>query len=113
MRQLLEHSSVRRSPVTNHKQDFSGGIMDSRLRQHSSIIVDGPSRAPARAYFYAIGLTDADLAKPLVGIANTWIEAMPCNSHLRKLAEKVKEAISAAGGTPLEFSTIPMTDGES
>jgi dihydroxy-acid dehydratase len=86
--------------------------MDSRLRQHSSIIVDGPSRAPARAYFYAIGLTDADLAKPLVGIANTWIEAMPCNSHLRKLAEKVKEGVRAAGGTPLEFNTIAISDGE-
>ncbi len=86
--------------------------MDSRLRQHSSIIVDGPSRAPARAYFYAIGLTDADLAKPLVGIANTWIEAMPCNSHLRKLAEKVKDGVRAAGGTPLEFNTIAISDGE-
>ncbi len=62
--------------------------MDSRFREHSRIIIDGPSRAPARAYFYAIGLTDEDLAKPLVGVANTWIEAMPCNSHLRKLAEK-------------------------
>jgi dihydroxy-acid dehydratase len=86
--------------------------MDSRLRQHSRIIVDGPSRAPARAYFYAIGLTDEDLAKPLVGIANTWIEAMPCNSHLRKLAEKVKEGVRAAGGTPLEFNTIAISDGE-
>jgi len=86
--------------------------MDSRLRQHSSIIIDGPSRAPARAYFYAIGLTDADLAKPLVGIANTWIEAMPCNSHLRKLAEKVKDGVRAAGGTPLEFNTIAISDGE-
>ncbi|HWZ56469.1 MAG TPA: dihydroxy-acid dehydratase [Verrucomicrobiae bacterium] len=86
--------------------------MDSRLRERSRIIVDGPSRAPARAYFYAIGLTDADLAKPLVGIANTWIEAMPCNSHLRKLAEKVKEGVRAAGGTPLEFNTIAISDGE-
>jgi dihydroxy-acid dehydratase len=86
--------------------------MDPRLREHSRIIVDGPSRAPARAYFYAIGLTDADLAKPLVGIANTWIEAMPCNSHLRKLAEKVKEGVRAAGGTPLEFNTIAISDGE-
>ena len=86
--------------------------MDSRLRERSRIIVDGPSRAPARAYFYAIGLTDADHAKPLVGIANTWIEAMPCNSHLRKLAEKVKEGVRAAGGTPLEFNTIAISDGE-
>ncbi len=86
--------------------------MDSRFREHSRIIVDGPSRAPARAYFYAIGLTDADLAKPLVGIANTWIEAMPCNSHLRHMAEKVKEGVRAAGGTPLEFNTIAISDGE-
>jgi dihydroxy-acid dehydratase len=86
--------------------------MDSRLRERSRIIVDGPSRAPARSYFYAIGLTDADLAKPLVGIANTWIEAMPCNSHLRKLAEKVKDGVRAAGGTPLEFNTIAISDGE-
>ena len=86
--------------------------MDSRFREHSRIIIDGPSRAPARAYFYAIGLTDEDLAKPLVGVANTWIEAMPCNSHLRKLAEKVKDGIRAAGGTPLEFNTIAISDGE-
>jgi dihydroxy-acid dehydratase len=86
--------------------------MDPRLRENSRHIVDGPSRAPARAYFYAIGLTDEDLAKPLVGIANTWIEAMPCNSHLRHLAEKVKEGVRAAGGTPLEFNTIAISDGE-
>ena len=86
--------------------------MDSSLRQHSRIILDGPSRAPARSYFYAIGLTDEDLAKPLVGIANTWIEAMPCNSHLRRLAEKVKDGVRAAGGTPLEFNTIAISDGE-
>src|SRR5450631_2367527 len=98
------------SPITSHI--LSGGIMDSHLREHSRIIVDGPSRAPARAYFYAIGLTDEDLAKPLVGVANTWIEAMPCNSHLRKLAEKVKEGVRAAGGTPMEFNTIAISDGE-
>jgi len=86
--------------------------MDSSLRQHSRVILDGPSRAPARSYFYAIGLTDEDLAKPLVGIANTWIEAMPCNSHLRRLAEKVKDGVRAAGGTPLEFNTIAISDGE-
>jgi dihydroxy-acid dehydratase len=89
-----------------------GGIMDSRLREHSSIIVDGPSRAPARSYFRAVGFSDADLEKPLVGIANTWIEMMPCNSHLRLLAEKVKEGVRAAGGTPMEFNTIAISDGE-
>jgi dihydroxy-acid dehydratase len=98
---------------TSHEsRNLPGGIMDSRFREHSRVLIDGPSRAPARSYFYAIGLTDADLAKPLVGIANTWIEAMPCNSHLRKLAEKVKEGVRAAGGTPLEFNTIAISDGE-
>jgi dihydroxy-acid dehydratase len=87
--------------------------MDSRFREHSRIIVDGPSRAPARSYFRAVGMTDADLAKPLVGIANTWIEIMPCNSHLRQLAEKVKEGVRAAGGTPMEFNTVAISDGES
>src|ERR1700738_1714351 len=87
--------------------------MDSSLRKHSRIIVDGPSRAPARSYFRAVGLTDDDFAKPMVGIANTWIEAMPCNSHLRHLAEKVKEGVRAAGGTPMEFNTVAISDGES
>ncbi len=87
--------------------------MDSRLREHSHIMIDGPSRAPARSYLRAVGLTDADLSKPLVAVANTWIEVMPCNSHLRRLAEKVKEGIRAAGGTPMEFNTIAISDGES
>ncbi len=87
--------------------------MDSRFREHSRIIVDGPSRAPARSYFRAVGLSDDDLAKPMVGIANTWIEAMPCNSHLRHLAEKVKDGIRSAGGTPMEFNTVAISDGES
>src|SRR6185312_11784397 len=89
------------------------GVMDSRLREHSRIIIDGPSRAPARSYLRAVGMTDADLAKPMIGVANTWIEIMPCNSHLRHLAEKVKEGIRAAGGTPMEFNTIAISDGES
>jgi dihydroxy-acid dehydratase len=89
-----------------------GGIMDSRLREHSRVIIDGPSRAPARSYFRAVGFSDADLQKPIVGIANTWIETMPCNSHLRRLAEKVKEGVRAAGGTPMEFNTIAISDGE-
>ncbi len=86
--------------------------MDSRLREHSHVIIDGPSRAPARSYFRAVGFSDADLQKPIVGIANTWIETMPCNSHLRLLAEKVKEGVRAAGGTPMEFNTIAISDGE-
>src|SRR5713226_4550788 len=86
--------------------------MDSRLREHSRVLIDGFSRAPARSYFKAIGLTEDDLAKPMVGIANTWIETMPCNFHLRRLAEKVKAGVRAAGGTPMEFNTIAISDGE-
>jgi dihydroxy-acid dehydratase len=81
------------------------------LRSRSRILLDGPERAPARSYFKAIGFTDDDLAKPLVAIANTWIEVMPCNFHLRGLAEKVKEGVRAAGGTPIEFNTIAVSDG--
>ena len=86
--------------------------MDSRLREHSRVLIDGFSRAPARSYFKAIGLSEDDLAKPMVGIANTWIETMPCNFHLRRLAEKVKAGVRAAGGTPMEFNTIAISDGE-
>jgi dihydroxy-acid dehydratase len=85
--------------------------MDRDVRARSRRLVDGPDRAPARSYFKAIGLTDADLKKPLVAVANTWTEAMPCNFHLRRLAEKVKEGVRAAGGTPLEFNTIAVSDG--
>ena len=77
----------------------------------SHIITDGRDRAGARAMLKAIGFTDADLAKPIVGIANTWIETMPCNFHLRELAAKVKEGVRAAGGTPMEFNTIAISDG--
>jgi dihydroxy-acid dehydratase len=80
-------------------------------RHRSRALTDGPDRAPARAMFKAIGLTDADLARPLVGVANTWIEVMPCNFHLRRLSAKVKEGIRAAGGTPIEFNTIAVSDG--
>ncbi|HEV2178150.1 MAG TPA: dihydroxy-acid dehydratase [Terriglobia bacterium] len=77
----------------------------------SRTITDGPERAGARAMFKAVGFTDADLARPMVGIANTWIETMPCNFHLRRLAAKVKEGVRAAGGTPMEFNTIAISDG--
>jgi len=85
--------------------------MPSNLKQHSHIITDGPDRAGARAMLKAIGFTDEDLAKPIVGIANTWIETMPCNFHLRQLAEKVKAGVRAAGGTPMELNTIAISDG--
>jgi dihydroxy-acid dehydratase len=85
--------------------------MPSPLKPRSSIITDGRDRAPARSYYKAIGFNDEDLAKPIIGIANTWIETMPCNFHLRDLAVKVKEGVRAAGGTPMEFNTIAVSDG--
>src|SRR5436190_4950726 len=84
--------------------------MDPKHR--SRLITDGRDRAAARAMFKAIGFTGEDLTKPLIGVANTWIETMPCNSHLRRLAAEVKEGIRAAGGTPMEFNTIAISDGE-
>ncbi len=80
-------------------------------RHKSRTILDGPDRAAARSYFRAVGFTDEDLSRPLVGVAHCWIELTPCNSNHRKLAEKVKEGIRAAGGTPIEFNTISVTDG--
>src|SRR6266513_116324 len=85
--------------------------MTSDPRQHSRIIFDGRERAGARAMLKGIGFTDDDLARPIIGLANTWIETMPCNYHLRRLAVKVKEGIRAAGGTPMEFNTIAISDG--
>ena len=78
---------------------------------HSYTITQGRDRAPARAMLKAIGFTDEDLRKPIIGIANTWIETMPCNYNLRALAEKVKEGVREAGGTPMEFNTIAISDG--
>jgi len=77
----------------------------------SRTILEGRDRAPARSYLKGIGFSEGDLAKPIVGIANTWIETMPCNFHLRQLAAKVKEGVRAAGGTPMEFNTIAISDG--
>jgi dihydroxy-acid dehydratase len=82
------------------------------LKHRSRNITDGRDQAPARAMFKAIGFSDSDLAKPLIGVANTWIETMPCNFHLRRLSAKVKEGIRASGGTPMEFNTIAISDGE-
>ena len=84
--------------------------MDPKHR--SRHITDGRDRAPARAMYKSIGFTDDDLRKPLIAVANTWIETMPCNFHLRRLSAKVKEGIRAAGGTPMEFNTIAISDGE-
>jgi dihydroxy-acid dehydratase len=83
----------------------------SETRPRSSAVFDGPERAPARAYMRGIGFDEDALSRPTVGIANTWIEAMPCNFHLRGLAERVKQGVHAVGGTPLEFNSIAISDG--
>ncbi len=80
-------------------------------RHQSRAITEGYARAPARAMLKGIGFTSEELARPIIGVANTWIETMPCNFHLRRLAEQVKEGIRAAGGTPMEFNTISVSDG--
>lgn len=85
--------------------------MDYDMKARSAVITDGRDRAAARAMLKAVGYTDADLRKPIVGIANTWIETMPCNLNLRALAEHVKRGIRDAGGTPMEFNTIAISDG--
>jgi dihydroxy-acid dehydratase len=81
------------------------------LKWRSSALTDGASRAPARAMLRATGLTDRDLDRPLIGVANTWIEIGPCNYHLRDLAAVVKAGVREAGGTPLEFNTVSISDG--
>ena len=82
-------------------------------KRHSHALTDGPDRAAARAMLKAVGFTDDDLARPIIGVATTWIETMPCNLNQRRLAEFVKEGIRAAGGTPMEFGTISISDGVS
>ena len=82
-------------------------------KRHSHALTDGPDRAAARAMLKAVGFTDDDLAQPIIGVATTWIETMPCNINQRRLAEFVKEGIRAAGGTPMEFGTISISDGVS
>ena len=82
-------------------------------KRHSKALTDGPDRAAARGMLKAIGFTDDDLAKPIVGVATTWIETMPCDYNQRRLAEHAKAGIRAAGGTPMEFNTIAVSDGVS
>ena len=82
-------------------------------KRHSAAITDGPDRAPARAMLKGTGFTDEDLAKPLIGVATTWIETMPCNLNQRELAVHVKRGVRAAGGTPMELNTIAVSDGVS
>jgi len=81
------------------------------LKHRSRALTEGVERAPARAYLKGIGFDEEALSRPIVGVASTWIEAMPCNFHLRALAAKVKEGVRAAGGTPMEFNTIAVSDG--
>ncbi len=80
-------------------------------KHNSRTITDGPTRAPARSYYYSIGFSSEDIAKPIVGIANTWIGTMPCNFNLRLLAQKVADGVREAGGTSMEFNTIAISDG--
>ena len=86
-------------------------MTNDNTRAHSSVLVDGPDRAPARSYLYSIGFTPEDLAKPLVMVAHEWIGTMPCNFGQRDLAQRVMEGIRAAGGTPMEVNTIAISDG--
>ena len=85
--------------------------MTKNLKHQSRLLTEGLSRAGARAMLKAVGFKDKDLSRPLIGVANTWIEVMPCNYHLRRLSEKVKAGIRAAGGTPIEYNTIAISDG--
>jgi dihydroxy-acid dehydratase len=87
----------------------SNGHFD--LKHRSRALTEGPARAPARAFLKGIGYDEEALSKPIIAVANTWIETMPCNFHLRALAAKVKEGIRAAGGTPMELNTIAISDG--
>ena len=80
-------------------------------RARSRVQLEGPDRAAARSYLKGIGHDDESLSRPIIGIANTWTEVMPCNFHLRRLAERVKEGVRAAGGTPMEFNTVAVSDG--
>jgi dihydroxy-acid dehydratase len=83
----------------------------NEVKLNSAVLTQGPSRAGARAMLKAVGFTDQDLKGPLIGVANTWIEIGPCNYHLRELAASVKQGIRAAGGTPMEFNTVSISDG--
>src|SRR4026207_2035554 len=85
--------------------------MEVPMKLQSYTITQGRDRAPARAMLKAIGFTDEDLKKPIIGVASTWIETMPCNYNLRELAGHVKAGIRAGGGTPMEYNTIAISDG--
>src|ERR1700739_2559563 len=80
-------------------------------KKYSIPLTEGPSRAAARSYFRGVGFSKKPLQKPIIGIANTWTEIGPCNFHLRQIAEAVKQGVREAGGTPMEFNTISISDG--
>src|SRR2546423_7127042 len=100
-------ADARRGPGLSNNADTKTALP----RPRSSAVFDGPERAHARAYMKGIGFDDDALDRPTIGVANTWIEAMPCNFHLRGLAEHVKRGVREAGGTPMEFNTIAISDG--
>src|SRR5499427_5520573 len=85
--------------------------MSDSLKHRSRYITDGRDRAAARAMLKAVGFTDEDLARPLVGVAHAWTPYGPCNFHLRDLAQHIKEGVRAAGGTPIEINTVSISDG--
>jgi dihydroxy-acid dehydratase len=89
----------------------SGDKAKTLPRPRSAAVFDGPDRVAARAYMKGVGFDDDALSRPTIGIANTWTEAMPCNFHLRRLAEHIKDGVRAAGGTPMEFNTVAVSDG--
>src|SRR5262249_35913364 len=107
---LTKH--YRDKTLTGLEGPFAGNLPMSFDPKHlSHIITNGRDRAPARSMLKAIGFTDEDLAKPIIGVAHMWIETMPCNFNHRDLAVKVKQGIRASGCTPMEFNTISISDG--
>src|ERR1700750_2201794 len=109
---MLESGNRGRRPLSRFGAMSTNGDTATKLpRPRSAAVFDGPDRAHSRAYMKGIGFDDDALSRPTVGIANTWTEAMPCNFHLRGLAEHVKEGVRAAGGTPMEFNTVAVSDG--
>ena len=106
---MTEHQDQAEPEAPSTARGAATGGRD--LKHRSRALTEGPARAPARAFLRGIGYDDEALAKPLVAVANTWIETMPCNFHLRALAAKVKQGIRAAGATPMELNTIAISDG--
>src|SRR6188472_1188013 len=110
-RRMGRSSTRKRRRKSTKTKRRSKDVMPKDLKLKSHDLLVGPGRAPARAMLKAVGFTDEDLSRPFIGVANTWIEVMPCNFHLRRLSERVKAGIRAAGGTPIEYNTIAVSDG--